>query len=72
MRSVNFELLRARRAVLADLAGLPPIALQAEYSKFIERSAATRGTFQRRGDRVEDLFNSLVARAFSGAPEAKR
>jgi type I restriction enzyme S subunit len=45
---------------------LPPVALQAEYGAFIERAAAARGTFQRRGDMVDDLFNSLVARAFSG------
>ncbi len=51
---------------------LPPIALQAEYSAFIERAAAARGTFQRRGDMVDDLFNSLVARAFSGALESPR
>jgi type I restriction enzyme S subunit len=51
---------------------LPPIALQAEYSAFIERSATTRRTFQRRADMVEDLFNSLVSRAFSGALEASR
>lgn len=51
---------------------LPPIALQAEYAAFIDRAAAARGTFQRRGATVDDLFNSLVARAFSGALESSR
>ena len=49
---------------------LPPIELQARYSAFIERGGVTRGALKQRGELVDDLFNSLVSRAFSGGLSA--
>jgi len=49
---------------------VPPIELQASYSAFIERTGVTRGKLKRQGALVDDLFNSLVSRAFSGGLSA--
>lgn len=49
---------------------LPPIELQDAYSAFIGRAATTRAKFESRGELVDHLFGSLVARAFSGSLEA--
>lgn len=46
---------------------VPPLRQQAEYAEMVGRIATLGETMQRRSAGDEDLFNSLVARAFSGA-----
>jgi type I restriction enzyme S subunit len=46
---------------------VPPLRQQAEYAEVVGRIATLGETMQRRSAGDEDLFNSLVARAFSGA-----
>ena len=48
---------------------VPPIELQDAYVTFIDQAATTRGALQRRGALVEQLFGSLIARAFSDSME---
>ncbi len=45
---------------------VPPLRHQAEYAELVSRIATLEGAMQRRSDADENLFNSLVARAFSG------
>jgi len=49
---------------------LPPLQLQKRFVEVMERARASRGQQERYGTVAEQLFNSLVARAFSGGLSA--
>jgi type I restriction enzyme S subunit len=49
---------------------LPPVELQDAYGSLVKQAATARAALQSRGELVETLFDSLVARAFSGSMEA--
>lgn len=51
---------------------VPPLKKQVEYAEVAVRVATLEKTVQLRSEGDEDLFNSLVARAFSGALESSR
>lgn len=60
MLNVSMEKLRGLRAPF------PPIELQKRFAALVWRSLSTKAQHQSAHERTEDLFNSLVARAFSG------
>jgi type I restriction enzyme, S subunit len=45
---------------------VPPKALQADFAKQVFRASAGEATLKRAADEADDLFNSLVHRAFKG------
>jgi type I restriction enzyme S subunit len=45
---------------------LPPVSIQDCYEKFVSRVTETRRKLMKRHQLVDELFNSLVVRAFSG------
>ena len=51
---------------------VPPVALQEKFARALERSEATRTALESAAEEAESLFNSLVARAFSGELSASR
>lgn len=51
---------------------LPPLRLQERFIDTVDSARASRGRQERYGANANDLFNSLVARAFSGELEATR
>ena len=51
---------------------VPPLKQQVEYAEVIARIATLRRTMLRRGVGEENLFDALVARAFSGGQGASR
>lgn len=66
MLNVSMEKLRGLRAPF------PPIALQNKFASLVWRSLSAKAQHQSAREQAEDLFNSLVARAFSGALEKAR
>lgn len=45
---------------------VPPLSLQDDFSRFIERATSARDVLRKRYDMVGDLFDSLMTRAFAG------
>jgi len=66
MLNVSMDKLRGLRAPF------PPIDLQNKFAALVWRSLSAKAQHQSAHERTEDLFNSLVARAFSGALESSR
>jgi type I restriction enzyme S subunit len=60
MLNVSMDKLRGLRAPF------PPIDLQNKFAALVWRSLSAKAQHQSAHERTEDLFNSLVARAFSG------
>jgi type I restriction enzyme S subunit len=55
-----------RKALLRFSCLLPPIELQEEFAKFVAKIASMRKRLCTYGEESEDLFNSLLQRAFTG------
>jgi len=66
MLNVSMDKLRGLRAPF------PPIDLQNNFVLLVWRSLSAKARHQSAHEQAEDLFNSLVARAFSGALEKAR